>query len=138
MKKSVSSTSFELHFFFFAFPGVMERQPVFCVSVCVCVCAAQRVCGPNASPPEQRLHSADDVSQVKGQRHAGVVRAPEGPVHRGLLGGERLGQTGVAPEATGQQETSAPINSAHLHHSSDAVGPMGHNVIERPEQQQLL
>lgn len=47
-------------------------------------CDKQRV---QSQPPEQGLHSGDDVSKIKGQRHAGVIHTPEGPVHRGLLGG---------------------------------------------------
>lgn len=92
--------------------------------------------GLNASPPEQRLHSADDVSQVKGQRHAGVVRAPEGPVHRGLLGGQRLGQTGVAPKATGHRKQAHPLAPPPLHHCSGTVGTVGCTVTEGLEQQQ--
>lgn len=63
-------------------------------------------------PPEQGLHSGDDVSKIKGQRHGGVIPTPEGPVHRGLLRGQCLSQTGVAPEATARtQETKVTINS---------------------------
>lgn len=40
-----------------------------------------------SQPPEQGLHSVDDVSKIKGQRHAGVIHTPKGPVHWGLLGG---------------------------------------------------
>lgn len=40
-----------------------------------------------SSPPQQWLHSVDDVSQVKGQRHARVIHTPEGSVHGGLLRG---------------------------------------------------
>lgn len=48
---------------------------------------------PSLHPPEQGLNSVNDVSQIKGQRHAGVIHTPKGTVHWGLLRGQCLGQT---------------------------------------------
>lgn len=71
------------------------------IDTCIqCVHKHISTCQILHSPPEQWLHSVNDVSQIKGQRHAGVIHTPEGPVHWGLLGGQCLGQTWVAPEAT--------------------------------------